>query len=52
MYNRTLLIGRIGHDAEAKTDKNQQESRVESSHFGHLRSSADAGKTSRATEGR
>ena len=25
MYNRTLLIGRIGHDAEAKTDKNQQE---------------------------
>ena len=23
--NRTLLIGRIGHDAEAKTDKNQQE---------------------------
>jgi len=25
MYNRTLLIGRIGHNAEAKTDKNQQE---------------------------
>ena len=25
MYNRTLLIGRIGHDAEPKTDKNQQE---------------------------
>ena len=25
MYNRTLLIGRIGHDAEAKTDKDQQE---------------------------
>ena len=25
MYNRTLLIGRIGHNAEAKTDRNQQE---------------------------
>jgi single-strand DNA-binding protein len=25
MFNRTLLIGRIGHNAEAKTDKNQQE---------------------------
>jgi single-strand DNA-binding protein len=25
MYNRTLLIGRIGHNAEAKTDKDQQE---------------------------
>jgi single-strand DNA-binding protein len=25
MYNRTLLIGRISHNAEAKTDKNQQE---------------------------
>ena len=25
MYSRTFLIGRIGHNAEAKTDKNQQE---------------------------
>ena len=25
MYSRTFLIGRLGHNAEAKTDKNQQE---------------------------
>ena len=43
MYNRTLLIGRIGHNAEAKTDKNQQEYVVLSI------ATKDSWKTSRAT---
>ena len=37
MYNRTLLIGRIGHNAEAKTDRNQQGVRCpEHRHQGQL----------------